>query len=41
MLDKSTAYVLAEGMYFLEKCSPLNFRREGGFIPDREDDAPH
>ena len=26
MLDKSFVYyVLAEGMYFLDKCSPLNF----------------
>ena len=27
MLDKSSVYnVLAEGMYFLDKCSPLNFK---------------
>ena len=25
MLDKSFVYVLAEGMYFLDKFSPLNF----------------
>ena len=25
MLDKSSVFALAEGLYFLDKCSPLNF----------------